>query len=117
MFLPLPKIAARLVGTKVGSVNLHPTLSQALQQRAGAADEFRAWLSGLCSSWQIDNLCAAHSGALLANDNTGKSVNERLRMTLTRAEGTLAKHDRNYGKSTAANATVPAAAPAVPAEH
>jgi hypothetical protein len=80
------------------TVSFHPTLARALQPRAGAAEEFRAWARGLIERWSAaENLCAAHTAALLAADNDGAPLRERLAQALEKVGGTLAKHEARYG--------------------
>jgi hypothetical protein len=95
-YIRLPKLA-RVVGLSDLLV-FHPTLSKALEKRAGAAREFREWADALAGRWhQAENLCAAHSSWLLAAKNPGASIPERIRKALSKAERTLAAHERKYG--------------------
>lgn len=96
MYLALPRLL-RLLGPG-DSVGFHPTLSMALEKRAGAAAEFREWAETLIDEWgDARNLCAAHSGALLAASNRGASIQDRLRKALRRCELRLRGHQRRYG--------------------
>ena len=80
------------------SVSFHPTLAKALEQRAGAAQDFRNWAGELIENWgEAENLCAAHTAALLATENRGASIGERIKSALARVETTLATHERQYG--------------------
>lgn len=80
------------------AVSFHPTLSRVLQRRAGAAREFRDWAAGLIDGWRdAENLCAAHTGALLARDNDGESLYRRLQRALDKVQGVLRTHERRYG--------------------
>jgi hypothetical protein len=92
--------AARLLAPLglASPVSLHPTLARALQPRAGAAAEFRAWANTLISEWgHCQNLCAAHTGPWLGRDHPGASLKALLTEALARAEGTLATHERKHG--------------------
>lgn len=92
------KLPGPLGWLKPPSVSFHMTLRQTLQRRAGAATEFRAWATALADRWaDAENLCAAHTGALLGRDNTGKPIAERIRSALTSVESVLRKHERKYG--------------------
>ena len=84
--LPLP---ARVLGFR-DVVLFHPTLRQALQKRKGAGREFRDWAQDLAERWRdAENLCAAHTSALLAAENGGDSVHDRILAALARVAGTL----------------------------
>lgn len=76
-------------------LKFHPTLRFALQKRAGAAAEFRAWaeeLSASCGS--VRHLCTAHMRAL---PDATPSVAERVRAALTEVSPLLDKHAQRYG--------------------
>ena len=92
--LPLP---LRLLGLRE-SLGFHPTLSMALEKRAGAAADFRAWAEGMIEQWaNAKNLCAAHSRVLLASENRGAALPDKLRKALKRCELRLRAHERRYG--------------------
>ncbi|NNF15646.1 MAG: hypothetical protein HKN70_02810 [Gammaproteobacteria bacterium] len=96
MYLHLP-LPMRLAGLG-DSVSFHPTLAKALERRAGAADDFRDWAEELIDCWQdAENLCAAHTASLLARDNNGASIYERLGKALQKVGGTLRSHKRKHG--------------------
>jgi hypothetical protein len=96
MYVRLPKIAKRLGRADVFS--FHPTLSQALERRAGAADDFERWASSLAVEWgAAKNLCAAHSAALTADKNPGATIEERIVQALAKVRPTLGRHRRKYG--------------------
>jgi hypothetical protein len=77
---------------------LHPALGAVLERRAGAAAEFRAWARELVErSRHVENLCAAHSTALLARENRGEPIAARIEASLRSVEGKLAQHERKYG--------------------
>jgi len=95
MYFGLPRLM-RLFGLG-DAVSFHPTLAKALQKRAGAAREFRAWGSELIERWGgAENLCAAHTAALLATDNKGKSIHDRLLKALDKVSKTLESHERKF---------------------
>ena len=95
-YLRLPQLA-RWAGLG-DSVGFHPTLSRALQRRAGAARDFREWADELIKNWgAAENLCAAHTAALLKSENQGDSIRKRLKNALRRVESTLASHQRKHG--------------------
>ena len=96
MMVKLPRLMA-LCGMR-DYVGLHPTLAQALEKRAGATTDFRLWLESLaqqCSD--AENLCAAHSAALTAQENQGDSIAERITKSLRLVKWTLARHEKKYG--------------------
>lgn len=96
MYLQLPGLA-RAVGLG-DSVSFHPTLAQALERRPGASEDFRHWAQDLIKRWcKAENLCAAHTGALLAENNNGASLKERMLTALEKVGKTLEKHQRDYG--------------------
>ncbi len=96
MYLRLPRLM-RSVGLP-DFLNFHPTLAQALESRPGAAQEFRNWAKELASNWsEAENLCAAHTAALLARDNRGAPISERIALALVKVENTLRCHERKVG--------------------
>ena len=96
MYVQLPKLA-RALGRE-DLTRFHPTLSQALEKRAGAASDFRRWARELAEGWRdAENLCAAHTAVLLAKKNRGPSIRERLLDALEKTEGALRRHERRYG--------------------
>jgi len=96
MYLRLPG-PMRLIGLG-DSVSFHPTLAKALEKRAGAAADFRQWAIELNDRWaEVENLCAAHTGALLGKDNRGESIHVRLAKALDKVEGTLKAHEKKWG--------------------
>jgi hypothetical protein len=96
MYIQLPRLM-RLFGIK-DSLSFHPTLSMALEKRAGAVADFRAWAADLIDRWRdVENLCAAHTAPLLASDNRGASIPERLQKALRKCEPKLRIHERRYG--------------------
>ena len=96
MYVRLPRLLGHF-GIK-DSLGFHPTLPVALQRRAGAADEFRAWARALINDWgDVENLCAAHTAPLLATANKGATIAKRMTKALKRCEPTLRIHRRIYG--------------------
>ncbi|MEJ2383703.1 MAG: hypothetical protein P8Y54_04815 [Xanthomonadales bacterium] len=96
MYLRLPQLL-RWFGLG-DSLSFHPTLAKALERRAGAAQAFRDWAEELIGAWgAAENLCAAHTAALLAAENSGAPIRERLMAALRRVESTLAAHERTFG--------------------
>ncbi|MBT8493003.1 MAG: DUF4336 domain-containing protein [Deltaproteobacteria bacterium] len=90
IYAPMP-LGVRLLKRDI--TRFHPTLAKVLEPGPEAADEFHAWACELierCES--IDNLCAAHTGALLGRDNRGASVADRLRVALAKVERVLSAH-------------------------
>lgn len=96
MYIVLPRLL-RLVGLR-DRVGFHPTLALALEKREGAATEFREWAAQLIEEWgDAENLCAAHSGTLLAESNRGGPIIDRLRKARSRCEVILRAHELRYG--------------------
>jgi hypothetical protein len=80
------------------ALSFHPTLNKALERRAGAARDFRGWANSLIEAWgDAENLCAAHTAALLAEAYRGRPLYQRLRKALDRAESVLKAHEKRYG--------------------
>jgi hypothetical protein len=81
-----------------GPIGFHPTLARALQQREGAAAEFRSWAQSLIRDWRgAQNLCAAHTSAWLGKAHSGDDLDDLLAGALARVGPTLAAHERKYG--------------------
>jgi hypothetical protein len=96
MYIRLPRPLG-LVGLR-DRVGFHPTLAMALEKRQGAAAEFRDWAAEFTEAWgDAENLCAAHSGTLLAETNRGASIRDRLSKARGRCELLLRTHERRYG--------------------
>lgn len=96
MYVRLPRIA-RLIGI-TDSTSFHPTLAKVLERRAGAAEDFREWAKALAERWSdAENLCAAHTSALLGEDNDGRSIRERILAALENVEAKLAAHEKRFG--------------------
>jgi hypothetical protein len=96
MYVRLPRIA-RLIGIP-DATSFHPTLAKVLERRAGAAQDFREWANALADRWSdAENLCAAHTSALLAARNDGRSIRDRILAALEGVEGKLAAHERQFG--------------------
>jgi hypothetical protein len=96
MYLRLPALM-RFFG--VGdAVSFHPTLAKALEKRAGASEDFRGWATELIERWKAaENLCAAHTAALLGSDNRGDSIHTRWVKALDKVSNTLKSHEKKYG--------------------
>jgi len=96
MYIRLP-LLMRFFGLKE-AFSFHLTLAKVLQKRPGAAQEFREWATELAETWRAaENLCAAHTAALLGEDG-GATVAERILKALDKAEATLKTHERKYGE-------------------
>jgi hypothetical protein len=95
IYVRMPKLVRVL---KSDLLRFHPTLGQALERRASAAADFRAWARELAGRWgEAENLCAAHTASLLAAEHAGTSVKRRLLSALDKASVTLDKHERRHG--------------------
>jgi hypothetical protein len=96
MYIRMPALL-RLFGLS-NAVSFHPTLAKALERRPGAASDFRSWAEQLIEGWRdAENLCAAHTAALLARENNGQPIHKRLRKALDKVGNTLQAHERKYG--------------------
>ena len=95
MYLPLPGLLGKL---KKPDISFHMTLSQTLEKRAGAAEDFRNWVKQLAEQWgDAENLCAAHSATLLGSENQECSIADRIISALEKVERKLKVHERKYG--------------------
>ena len=91
MYMQLPGVLGKL---KKPEVSFHMTLGKTLEKRAGAVSNFRAWAKGLAEQWaDAQNLCAAHSAALLGSD----AIADQILKALDKVEKTLHKHEAQYG--------------------
>jgi hypothetical protein len=96
IYVRFPKMM-RLLRLK-DSLSFHPTLANALEKRAGAAQDFRDWAAELAERWRnAENLCAAHTATLTSRENSGASVHTRVVRALANVERTLAAHQRKHG--------------------
>jgi len=78
------------------ALSFHPTLSSALQQRAGAAQDFRHWAEQLIDTWgDAKHLCAAHSAHFAGSKK--HPLRARLRKALDKVSGTLRRHQGKFG--------------------
>lgn len=78
----------------IGGLTFHPTLGSVLQERPGAATALRAWAERLATRCEtVDHLCTAHLRTLPPDD---LPVADQVRRALSRAEKTLAAHERRW---------------------
>jgi hypothetical protein len=95
VYLRLPWLLRAFVREQV---TFHFTLAKVLEKRAGAAADFRQWAKELVDRCKgVENLCAAHLANLLARDNAGAPLGERVQAALDKVEGKLAAHERKFG--------------------
>jgi hypothetical protein len=96
MYIRLP-LLMRFFGL-TDAMSFHPTLSRVLQKREGAADDFRQWVEELATRWQdAENLCAAHTAALIMEDESKTSIHNRILKALSKVDSTLKSHERKFG--------------------
>ncbi|QIR85066.1 hypothetical protein [Paracoccus sp. AK26] len=87
--LPLPGLLRRLTG--MPQVTFHPTLGKALQDRPGAARDFRDWALRIAGDWaESKAVCAAHSATLPIRPG---SFADHIRKALRRVEKTLIRFE------------------------
>ena len=80
------------------AMSFHPTLTQALERRPGAAQEFREWAQMLAEQWcDAETLCAAHTAPLTKEQNKGASIHKRMVAALKNVKWILATHEKWYG--------------------
>jgi hypothetical protein len=95
MYIRLPGLM-RFFGL-TDPVSFHLTFSKVLEKRAGASQDFREWAEEIAENWQsAENLCAAHTAALLAQDQQ-TSISDLIIEALGKVEKTLKSHERKYG--------------------
>ena len=88
MYVRLPQ-PLRVLGLR-DNLFFHPTLRRALEKRKGAGQDFRDRAEELAKRWRnAENLCAAHTAALTAEQNQGASVHDRILSALDKVSGTL----------------------------
>jgi len=96
MYIRLP-VLMRFFGL-TDAMSFHPTLAKVLEKRPGASKDFTQWAEELADTWHdAENLCAAHTTALLAENNDGASVHDRMIKALDKVQSTLTAHERKYG--------------------
>ena len=95
MYLQLPGLLGKL---KKPEIEFHMTLPFTLEKRAGAVEDFRNWATRLAEQWSdAENFCAAHSAALLGDENQSASIADRILAALKKVEKTLRRHERKFG--------------------
>lgn len=81
----------------VGGLRFHPTSGKALEERAGAAEDFRQWAEELATACaDVDHLVTAHMRTLpdlQGPDQIGTAV----RTALSKLDGSLHRHARRWG--------------------
>ena len=76
-------------------LRFHPKLSDALQKRLGAADEYAAWARQIAETWSgTPAVCAAHSAV---RELEPLGWREEILKALDDVEETLADHRKKYG--------------------
>jgi hypothetical protein len=96
MYIQLPRLLNFLGLAE--SMSFHPTLAKVLEKREGAAQDFRQWARSLADRWSdAENLCAAHTSALLGRKNSGESIRDRILGCLDKVETKLVAHERVHG--------------------
>ena len=95
MYIQLPGLLGKAIKPEI---KFHMTLSKTLERRAGAAKDFRAWVTRLADQWSdAENLCAAHSAVLLGSENDSASIADRILTALQKVEKTLQLHEKKFG--------------------
>ncbi|MBV7409700.1 hypothetical protein [Maritimibacter sp. DP1N21-5] len=83
---------------KAGKLSVHPTLSFALEKRAGAARDFEAWGEQLLADWaDAEVLCVAHAGVLRAEALGQERLVDAMAHALSHVDRKLRRHARRYG--------------------
>lgn len=91
--LPIPGLLRRLM--RLPRVSFHPTIGQALQDRRGAAQDFRDWALRIAEELRdTRTICAAHSATLAIKPG---SFPDHIRKALARAEPALKRAEAKRG--------------------
>lgn len=86
---PLPLVGGRL--------SFHPTLRAALEDRPGAATDFRAWARSLADRCEsVRHVCTAHARRAPLSDDPPGGIAARVREALDRVEKTLRAHEARH---------------------
>ncbi|MEM9694812.1 MAG: hypothetical protein AAGA56_19850 [Myxococcota bacterium] len=92
-YIEFPKVMRFL---KEDRLSLHPTLRFVLQERPGAADEFRRWTQELHDhASEARHLCAAHSAVL--RDQDSSAIRRRITTAVDAMTGIMSRHKKKYG--------------------
>jgi len=95
MYIQLPGLLGKAIKPEI---KFHMTFSKTLERRAGAAKDFRAWVTRLADQWSdAENLCAAHSAVLLGSENDSASIANRILTALQKVEKALQLHEKKFG--------------------
>lgn len=91
--LDLPALIEQVLpGPKL---RFHPKLADALEKRAGAADEYIHWATQLARDWADTGIvCAAHNGI---DRLTDRSFGAAIAAALETAAGVIDRHRETYG--------------------
>lgn len=96
MCLELPGPLSKLSNKNL--LGFHPTLSKALEKRAGAAADFREWAKQYAARMSgCDHLCAAHAATISDCAEQGGGLSDRILKALAKVEKTLSSHEKKYG--------------------
>ena len=95
MYMQLPGLLGMAIKPEI---KFHLTLPKTLERRAGAARDFRTWVTQLADQWgDAENLCAAHSTVFLGSENNAASIANRILTALQKVEKTLQLHEEKFG--------------------
>ncbi len=79
-------------------LSFHPSLSQVLERRAGAARDFRAWTQELLERTRsVENLVAAHMSTLVGRAPDDSPLVRLFEIAIRAIEEKLATHERRWG--------------------
>ncbi len=93
MVIDLPALVQMVVpGPKL---RFHPKLSDGLEKRVGAADDYIRWARDMARDWaDTRTVCAAHNGIARLDD---ESFTDTINRALEHASSTLDDHRKTYG--------------------
>lgn len=76
----------------------HPTLKSVLEERPGAAADFRTWARALVArSHEVENICTAHASASDLLGQPAGVIASQIQAALETVEPVLQAHERRFG--------------------
>jgi hypothetical protein len=79
------------------TLQFHPTLTKALEQRSGATDEFKKWAEEIATSWsQAENICAAHTASFIGKRKESKKISKKILKALQKVLPKLKTHNQKF---------------------
>ncbi|KAA8495932.1 hypothetical protein FVE85_2087 [Porphyridium purpureum] len=82
-----------------GKLDVHAMYAKALEPRAGAGADFLRWLESLPQRFDVQNVCTAHTGNLLASENKGASFADRISAIKAEIAPKLGRIDATFAEN------------------